>query len=107
MSWLNYEEFSALQTKFDERVRRACEIDRFCSSTDWIEPARPFMPYAEPYIWHTENAFCVFACPFIDGTLVCDPMGIGVAFLVSIGGGKPSDGGRGARCGAVTDEQAD
>ena len=61
MSWLNYEEFSALQTKFDERVRRACEIDRFCSSTDWIEPARvAFMPYAEPYIWHTENAFCVF-----------------------------------------------
>lgn len=49
--WLTFEELEARSADFDARIAETPEIDAFCSSTDWILPARAaFSPSSEPLV---------------------------------------------------------
>ncbi len=53
MRRLDYAGLDALQPSFDDALARTPQIDRFCSSVDWVLPAqRAFAPEATPLIAH-------------------------------------------------------
>lgn len=64
---LTFAELDAASAAFDEAVRRTPAIDRFCSSSDWILPARalvpppaPDEPAREPFIHRGDEGFTAF-----------------------------------------------
>jgi hypothetical protein len=55
---LTLDELDAESTVFDARVLAAEQLDRFCSSTDWILPAaRGLMPPRAPFLRRGEDGF--------------------------------------------------
>ena len=87
MRRLRFEELAERSEDFDALVARTPDVDLYCSSSDWILPARSaFAPTAEPLVVSTEEGFIAlmtgmtdnlgrtimpleaawgFACPFV------------------------------------------
>lgn len=58
-SWLGFDDLDAHADAFDALVAETPDVDHFCSSTDWILPARAaFAPNAMPYVM-AEDGACV------------------------------------------------
>ncbi len=56
-SWLTFEDLERHDDAYDALIAQTADIDHFCSSTDWILPARAaFAPSARPWIRATEGA---------------------------------------------------
>ena len=79
MSWLSFEELKLERKRYDAAVRQTPEIDVFCSTSHWILPAqRVYAPGTKPFIWRTENAYCVFMLVQVQADVICAmPLEIG------------------------------
>jgi CelD/BcsL family acetyltransferase involved in cellulose biosynthesis len=67
--FLTFPQFDARTARFDDLVAQTPEIDLFCSSTDWILPARAaFAPGARPFVMETPEGFAsLMSVPTVEG----------------------------------------
>ncbi len=79
MAWLSFDELKLERRRYDAAVRQTPDIDVFCSGSHWVLPAqRVYAPGAQPFIWRTEQAYCVFMLIHIQpGVLCAMPLEIG------------------------------
>ncbi len=73
---LSFQELDARAAAYDGHVARTPGIDLFCSSTDWILPAREsFAPSAEPFIVETDAGFVsLMTVPTAEGARALAPL---------------------------------
>lgn len=92
MAWLSFHELQAEKDRYDALVRQTPDVDVFCSSAHWVLPAqRIYAPGAQPFIWKTENAYCVFMMLHVDTDVMCAmPLEIGWGLACPLIGRTPN-----------------
>lgn len=92
MAWLSFHELNAEKDRYDGLVRQTPDVDVFCSSAHWILPAQQvYAPGAQPFIWKTENAYCVFMMLHVEPKIVCAmPLEIGWGLSCPLIGRTPN-----------------
>ncbi len=92
MSWLSFEDLDRRAVEYDNWVARTPAIDRFCSSTLWVSPARAaFAPDAEPYI-HADSSgiIAMMIIRSAEGARVATPLEAAWGLAAPFGGLDPN-----------------
>lgn len=91
MKRLDFQELAAIADEFDAAIARTPEIDRFCSSSSWVLPARSaFAPDARPAVMHAEGrVVALMVVPMSDGRGAAVPLEAGWGLAAPFAGADP------------------
>jgi hypothetical protein len=89
MRTLDLDALAAEGAAYDEAVRASDDVDRFCSSSDWVLPAaRGLMPRRPPFVRAFDDGYLALAATSWQGRTVLEPLEAAWMFACPLVGGR-------------------